>query len=193
MLDFKYKLSQPKVVENFIDPEDAQILIDEMDSPSEINPYPEYYKTRFGGTGLPYNSRVNEIVKKYAIKSCQVHQELFPEEEKQILTFKAFGCTWQPGGYGGVHVDDQDPEEFIQYSTAIYLNDGYTGGDIIFPRIAYGYSPKKYSAIFFPSDGDKWIHGVTPVASGTRSTLLLMHTTHTEHQDGFVVVDPDLN
>lgn len=193
MLDFKYSLSKPFVIDDFITPEDAEILVSEMKSPSEVNPYPEYFKTRFGGTGFPYNNRVNTILKKYAQKSCEVHKSLFPEEKKEILTFKAFGCTWQPGGYGGVHIDDQPPEEFIQYSTAIYLNDDYTGGEIIFPRIAYGYQPKKYSAIFFPSDGDRWIHGVSPVESGTRSTLLLMHTTQTDHEFGYVTIDPDLN
>jgi hypothetical protein len=58
----------PYVIENFIEPEDAKILVQEMSNPSEVNPYPEYYKTRFGGTGFPYNNKVLELQKKYATK-----------------------------------------------------------------------------------------------------------------------------
>ena len=58
----------PLVVENFITEEDATILLKEMKHPSETNPYPSYYKTRFGGTGYPYNKTVLEIQKKYSLK-----------------------------------------------------------------------------------------------------------------------------
>ena len=69
-------MNRPMIVENFISQEDADILIQEMQSPSEVNPYPEYYKTRFGGTGYPYNRRVLDIQKKYALKSNKILQEM---------------------------------------------------------------------------------------------------------------------
>lgn len=180
-------ISQPVVIENFIEPEDAEILLSEMSNPSEINPYPDYYKKRFGGTGYPYNQRVLSIQKKYALKSNEVHQELNPEEPNEIKTFKCFGSTWVPGSYGLVHIDDQDPEPYIEYSTVIYLNDNFEGGKIYFPELQFEYAPKKYAGVFFLSDGKLWKHGITPVESGTRSTLLYMHTTQLEH------VDPDLD
>jgi hypothetical protein len=183
----------PVVIENFIDPEDAEILLREMDNPSETNPYPAYYQTRFGGTGYPYNKVVLDIQKKYSVLSNAVHQRLNPEETKEIKTFKAFGSTWKQGGYGGAHADDQEPEEFIEYSTVIYLNDDFTGGELYFPALAYNYKPQKYAGVFFISDGDLWKHGITPVESGSRSTLLYMHTTQTSHPKGFVTIDPDLN
>jgi hypothetical protein len=186
-------ITRPVVINNFIDPKDAEILLKEMHSPSERNPYPSYYKTRFGGTGYPYNNTVLEIQKKYSILSNKVHQDLNPEEAKEIKTFKAFGSTWRQGGHGAAHVDDQPPEEFIEYSTVIYLNDEFTGGDLYFPAMAYNYKPEKYAGVFFISDGDLWKHGISPVESGTRSTLLYMHTTQTEHPNGFVIIDPDLN
>jgi hypothetical protein len=180
-------ISKPVVIENFISEEDARILIEEMEHPSEVNPYPSYYKTRFGGTGYPYNKRVLDIQKRYALKSNEVHQSLNPEEKSVIKTFKCFGSQWTVGGYGLPHVDDQDPEPFIEYSTVVYLNDDFTGGAIYFPSIGFEFAPKKYSAVFFLSDGERWKHGITPVESGKRSTLLYMHTTKTEH------VDPDLD
>jgi len=86
-------LTVPVVVEDFISAEDAAILLEEMSTPSEVNPYPEYYKTRFGGTGYPYNSRVLAIQKKYALKSNELLQKLNPEEPNEIKTFKCFGST----------------------------------------------------------------------------------------------------
>jgi hypothetical protein len=186
-------ITMPVVIENFIDPADAAILVKEMTQPSEVNPYPSYYKTRFGGTGYPYNKTVLDIQKKYSLLSNEVHQRLNPDETKEIKTFKAFGSQWEQGGYGLAHADDQDPEEFIEYSTVIYLDDTFTGGDLYFPALSYEYKPQKYAGVFFISDGDLWKHGITPVESGTRSTLLYMHTTQTEHPKGFVTIDPDLN
>lgn len=180
-------MNGPIVIENFVSQEDADILIQEMKSPSEVNPYPDYYKTRFGGTGYPYNNRVLAIQKKYALKSNKILQELNPSEPKEIKTFKCFGSTWTPGGYGLAHVDDQDPEAFIEYSTVIYLNDDFEGGKLYFPALGFTYTPQKLAGVFFISDGEKWKHGITPVESGYRSTLLYMHTTQLEH------VDPDLD
>lgn len=57
------------VIENFIDEADAQILVDEMKNPSEQNPYPEYYKERFGGTAFPYNKRVMDLLVRYGKKN----------------------------------------------------------------------------------------------------------------------------
>jgi hypothetical protein len=180
-------ITEPVIIDNFIEPADAEVLIKEMHDPSEINPYPEYYKTRFGGTGFPYNKTVLELQKKYAIKSNEVHQSLNQEEPNEIKTFKCFGSTWKVGGYGLVHIDDQDPEPFIEYSTVVYLDDDFEGGVIYFPALNFEYKPKKYSAVFFLSRGNTWKHGITPVESGSRSTLLYMHTTQHEH------VDPDLD
>ena len=39
-----------KIIEDFILEEDAKALISEIKNPSSVNPYPEYYKDRNGGT-----------------------------------------------------------------------------------------------------------------------------------------------
>ena len=172
------------IIDNFITPEDAQTLIDEQKNPSEVNPYPEYYSKRYGGTAFPYNKTVMDLLIKYGDKSNQIHKEqnsfLNP-----IYVFKAFGSWWQPGTKGGLHVDAQDPESFIEWSTIIYLNDPseYEGGVIYFPNQGFEYKPRKYSAVFFPSAGSEYIHGITTITSGTRHTALYMHTSIPEHAD----------
>lgn len=186
-------ITKPVVIKNFISPEDAQVLLNEINNPSEVNPYPEYYKTRYGGTAYPYNRVVLDIQKKYSLLSNDVHQNLNPEETKKIKTFKSFGSVWAQGSSASPHNDDQSPEEFIEYSTVIYLDGDFTGGDLYFPGLEFTYKPEQYDGIFFISDGDLWRHGISTIESGYRSTLLYMHTTQTEHPKGYTIVDPDLN
>lgn len=170
------------VIDNFITEEDAAALISEQVNPSEVNPYPEYYKKRFGGTAFPYNKRTMDLLKKYGHLSNEVHKEqngfINP-----IYVFKAFGSHWNVGAKGGMHIDAQDPEPWIEWSTIIYLNDEYEGGAIYFPNQDYIYYPKKYSAVFFPSAGSEYIHGVTTITKGSRHTALYMHTSLPENCD----------
>lgn len=173
-----------KVIDNFITPEDAEVLIQEQLRPSEVNPYPEYYAKRFGGTAFPYNKRVMDLLIKYGHKSNQVHKD---ENGfvNPIYVFKSFGSIWQAGSIGGLHLDAQDPEPWIEWSTIIYLNDPseYEGGVIYFPNQDFEYKPRKYSAVFFPSAGSEYIHGITRVTSGIRHTALYMHTSIPENAD----------
>lgn len=170
------------IIENFISEEDASVLVSEQLNPSEVNNYPEYYKDRFGGTAFPYNSRTINMLKKYGDLSNKVHQEL-NGFVNPIYVFKAFGSVWMQGAKGDLHIDAQGPEPWIEWSTIIYLNDEFEGGTIYFPNQDYTYAPKKYSAVFFPSAGSEYVHGITTVTAGKRHTALYMHTSLPEHCD----------
>jgi hypothetical protein len=172
------------VIDNFITPEDAETLIQEQLQPSERNPYPEYYKKRFGGTAFPYNKRVMDILIKYGRRANDIHKEL-NGFVNPIYVFKSFGSVWREGMKGGLHFDAQDPEPFIEWSTIIYLNgpEDYDGGVIYFPNQDFEYKPQRYSAVLFPSAGSEHIHGITTVTDGMRHTALYMHTSIPEHAD----------
>ena len=172
------------ILDNFIDAKDAEILISEMNNPSEINPYPDYYSKRYGGTALPYNKNVMNILIKYGKKSNDIHKSL-NGFAKPIHVFKGFGSHWIEGTYGDLHVDAQDPEAFIEWSTIMYLNDPseYGGGEIYFPNQELIYKPRKLSAVFFPSAGSEYIHGINKITSGHRYTALYMHTSKLEFAD----------
>lgn len=172
------------VIENFITPEDAATLIREQNNPSEVNPYPEYYSERYGGTSLPYNKIVMDIMKKYGHKSNEVHRA-YNGFKNPIYVFKAFGSHWSTGTKGDMHIDAQGPEPFIEFSTVMYLNDpkDYDGGVIYFPNQGFEYKPKQYSAVFFPSAGTEYVHGITTVTRGDRYTGLYMHTSLPNHAD----------
>jgi hypothetical protein len=174
-----------KVVENFISPEDAKTLIDQQVGFNvERNPYPKYYEDRYGGTSLPYNKTVMDIMVKYGHIANEFHRTdngfLNP-----IYVYKGFGSHWTEGTRGGLHLDAQGPEPFIEWSTVIYLNheSEYDGGKIYFPNQGFEYQPKQYSAVFFPSSGSEHIHGITTVTRGHRFTALFMHTSLPKHAD----------
>ena len=100
-----------------------------------------------------------------------------------MYVFKGFGSWWKPGTSGGVHADAQDPEPWIEWSTVVYLNDEYTGGKIYFPKQKFEYQPRKFSAVFFPSAGTEYVHGISEVLTGKRFTMLFMHTSMKQHAD----------
>lgn len=171
-----------KVVEDFIDEQDALALISEIQSPSEVNPYPDYYSERNGGTAFPYNKRVIDILRVYAKKSNHIQKDFFNLDLDVIVT-KSFGSGWSPGTSGAPHIDAIEKEKFIEFSTVIYLNDDYDGGNIFFPKQNFSIKPKKYSAIFFPGNDYDYLHGVSAIESGNRYTALFMQSTKKEFQD----------
>lgn len=170
------------VIENYITPEDADLLVREMQNPSEVNDYPDYYKKRFGGTSLPYNKQVMEVLVKYGQKANEDHRRLNGYMH-DIYVFKGFGSWWAEGKKGDLHIDAQGPEPWIEWSTVMYLNDDFEGGRIYFPNQNVVYAPKKYSAVFFPSAGTEYVHGITTVTKGNRYTALYMHTSLPQNAD----------
>ena len=64
-----------------------------------------------------------------------------------------------------------------------WINDNYDGGEIYFPNQGVSYKPRKFSAVFFPSAGTEYIHGISRVTSGHRFTALYMHTSLPQHVD----------
>lgn len=68
------------------------------------------------------------------------------------------------------HVDDS-PELPRRVSTVHYLNENYTGGEIVFPRFNLRYKPKENEMLIFPSSY-VYNHYVEEVTSGTRYSVV---------------------
>jgi Rps23 Pro-64 3,4-dihydroxylase Tpa1-like proline 4-hydroxylase len=68
------------------------------------------------------------------------------------------------------HIDDS-LKHHRRISTVYYLNDNYTGGEILFPRFEISYKPKANEMLFFPSTY-VYNHSVLPVVSGTRYAVV---------------------
>lgn len=56
-------------------------------------------------------------------------------------------------------------------SILLYLNEGFTGGEIDFPNFGLKLGPKRGMLIAFPSDS-RYVHAARPVTSGVRYALV---------------------
>lgn len=174
------------IIDNFISDEDIKTLIFEIDNPSETLSYPKHYQGRNGGTALPYNKITVSLLKKYG-KKCNSIQQTLNGFLAPIYVTKGFASKWTTGKGAPIpHIDAQELEPFIEWSSIIYLNDDFEGGSIFFPNQKFEYKPKRGSAIFFPSAGTEYMHGINTIKSGIRYTFLFMHSSQR------VFADPDI-
>lgn len=94
-------------------------------------------------------------------------------ERPQILRYG-------PGGKYHAHADaehyDREAKRFVRaqdrdYSVLVYVNDGYEGGAIAFPRLDYEVRPEPGMLVAFPSD-HRFEHAARPTTAGTRIALV---------------------
>lgn len=68
------------------------------------------------------------------------------------------------------HIDDHT-EHHRRVSTLYYLNDDYSGGEIVFPRFDISFKPKPNQMVIFPSTY-VYNHSVLPVTEGVRYAVV---------------------
>lgn len=68
------------------------------------------------------------------------------------------------------HIDDHK-DYHRRMSLVYYINDDYTGGEIVFPRFGITYKPAKDELLIFPSTY-VYNHSVIPVVEGTRYAVV---------------------
>ena len=159
-----------KNIKNFVDPEDAKLIIDLMDKLKLNN---KLSNERNDNTYRIYNSTektVIDFIKKYSKKFID-GRDLYVTEN--LIAF------YEEGSFMDAHVDAPDEVEVV--STVIYLNDDYTGGELSFPEIENGhfYTPEKYELVYFPT---AYLHGVNLVKSGKRYIITISYTNKLEYK-----------
>lgn len=172
-----------KVINDFVEPADAQLYMDEARTPSQVEPFPDYYKDRFGGTALPYNANTRYLNKKYGRKAAEFIQELYGFVNP-VYVYKVFmNYTTRPGYSGPIHTDSVDPEPWIEWSTVLYVNNDFEGAKLHFPNQAFIYNPVPRDAVFFPSAGAEYMHGISEMKSGERFSIVVCLTSKPQYAD----------
>lgn len=79
---------------------------------------------------------------------------------------------YRTGGSMGPHVDKntENPENSMDWTALIYLNDDYEGGELIFHDLGYKIKPSAGSIVFFPCLES---HRVAEVLSGTKTYIFM--------------------
>jgi hypothetical protein len=85
-----------------------------------------------------------------------------------------YGTTPQP--LKNYNPENPTSEVLNEYSSILYLNDDYEGGELYFEELDLLIKPKTNQLVFFPS-GSEFRHEVRPVVSGDRYTLASFYTT----------------
>jgi hypothetical protein len=174
-------IEQNKIVEifNFLDKTSCESLIGYIESKPEGWGHVGSYAYRAGyfpnpdkdflAFNLPENfcevlvKNIKEVVEKYFLKSVSLN----------TIHAHKLGV----GAVGHFHSDntneDGSPSHFDinKYAAIIYLNEAYSGGEILFPEHMLEIKPQIGSLLVFPG-GKENIHGVREVISGNRYSLI---------------------
>jgi hypothetical protein len=83
---------------------------------------------------------------------------------------------YRVGGKMGPHIDRNilNPKNSMDWTSLIYLNDEYEGGEIVFDDLGYSIKPSAGSVVFLPCLTS---HSVNEILSGNKTYIFLfMHT-----------------
>lgn len=127
----------------------------------------------------PEDDKVISLLKKYSDIVNKLNKDnngFVPE----LYTVSAVLSLWPEGSYAGKHIDSHSGYEFVQFSSVLYLNDNYSGGELYFPNQDFLYKPKAGDIVTFPSGGTEYMHSVNRVTEGKRYTMAMWHSMEKE-------------
>ena len=141
---------------------------------------------KFGNKILPWSdndtiswNRIEDLEIKNIISNIKIQITDIVSQHYGVEVFPNFTdlVLWRSGRYMGFHKDngytDDDGLHVRKFSTVLYLNDNFTGGETVIVNedgSNYISHPKIGSLLMFVSD-DRCIHKVNKIISGSRTTL----------------------
>lgn len=148
-------------IDNFITEEDANKLINisKTTQPQEDNG--QWREMIWSGPDT------NNILNDYKVRVMSLMKEVFGVDCD--FCGGSYVVRWGQTKKMDLHVDDLGSGE-NHLSAVLYLNDGYTGGNIVFPTHDLSIKPNKYELIVFPGNLN-YAHEVQEITDGTRYTV----------------------
>ena len=156
------------IIENFFLPADSQMLMYYWDQNKQLcTDERKHHKKRT----LHYQSipdpEIRNLLDYYFHKSCFFIGHYFKTKVTPWSPPRI--CRWKKGEHMGMHQDRQeDIYDTVDFSGLGYLNDDYTGGELLLKEYP-NRQPKANSFVFFRSD--EITHGVSKIKKGNRYTL----------------------
>jgi len=175
-----------KVINNFLSQEEINICLNIIKK-SNLSVFKDSTSARISEE----NEEILILLRKYSDRLTEAHREEYGFYPK-LYTTQGYFTMWVEGGYVGPHIDNPKHNEgFIQFSSIIYLNDDYEGGEIEFPNQKFKYKPKSGDAVIFPSGGTEHVHKVNTIKNGLRYTIAMWHSSRVDRANRTIY--PELN
>jgi len=162
---------QPKVLKKFITESERRYIIDKACGKLETS-------------SISHNKRVDETIRKSETAWLSredpvvraVMSRCLKYTDRPILNCEKLQVVrYKPGGHYKPHQDAfKDDENMRLYTFILALNDGYRGGETVFPNLKKSYKLKAGDALFFDTVNNynfitsKALHGGNPVKSGDK-------------------------
>ena len=165
------------IINDFIHPEDSKDFIRFFDQNEHlIGDGRDFHADKTINWHLINDLKVRDLLKYYARKAIMFIDHHFHTKTTMYQNMRL--VRWSKGMLMKPHIDKQHQyEDTMDYSSLMYLNDEYEGGEFQF--VTYSKENctidtpkfnKTGSIIVFPSDME---HRVTPVTKGIRSSLVV--------------------
>ena len=119
---------------------------------------------------------IYKLIEPDLFKSLKIWREKTGSQESVWVTRNYCIRKYRTGGDLGTHIDRniENPLNTMDWTALIYLNDDYTGGELVVNDYGYCIQPKAGSVVILPC---LLVHSVKPVLSGTKTYIFLfMHT-----------------
>jgi hypothetical protein len=180
----KKPLSRILVSENTLSLKECTFLIDLYDRYAELSSQRDY-----SGRALLHYYTLRDADSESAIwlysisLRCKEKIEAGLRTPELIVESVYLACLW-PGDSHIPHADSEREEHGRwvpnhtpqrDYTSLIYLNDNFTGGQLVFPDRDVVITPKRGLFVAFPSN-HKFVHAVPNVLSGKRYSLPVWFT-----------------
>jgi hypothetical protein len=161
-----------KVIDSFVSKEECHQIIQYMDSQQD----PSFWI--INNTRQMIVNADSEVIKPILKRYIESIRTILNRDDLYITEYML--SRYNPGFMMTVHTDLEDGKEHFTVSAVAYLNDDFTGGDIVFPKQGFRHSPKSGQIVLFDSGLEENMHGVEPVKSGVRYAMPIWITSNPE-------------
>ena len=161
------------IIDNFVHPDDAASLMGFFDENDHLcdDALPFHRDRNIHFNKIP-DPQIKNLLNYYARKNIVFIDHHFGTKTKEWGLMRM--CRWLEGHFMNLHVDRQlEHDDTMDYSSLVYLNDNYTGGELFFKNedgTEEVFKMKALSCIVFDS-GKSNGHGVKKVLGGRRYTI----------------------
>ena len=165
-------------IHNFISDEDCALLVDAFERNALTNSANDFWDDMIVYPGKITDRNVLGLMENTGRRTREVILNNYNPE--QIFSDSIMLCRWDVGKKLTPHIDNQDTHEYSTpwrtYSSLVYLNADFEGGEIYFPRLGMALKPATGLLVIF-SSGAEHEHGVKEVTAGQRYTMPSWYTT----------------